>query len=1156
MQKYFFKTIILLSVVFVLTFGGAPFAKAENLTPSTAESLISILQTQIYNLKLQLINLQLDNLKQQFLAALPTISTTTPTITTAPPATGIIVVRKITIGGDSVFPFNSNANGYGSFTISSNANIGFYNLVVAPGTYIINEGVTAGWTKTGDTCLPSITVASGGTVSCTVTNTKSIVNNPVPTINNITPTPTTPITTETTTPLTGTTNPTPTSTTSPPPPTTTTTPLTTTPTPATTTPTQNQIPSNFSSTTPEVSTPITSLPTSVSSSILYGQTSPAVSYLQQALMQSGYFISAGATGFFGNQTVEALGKFQTDNKILVDPSLLGKIVGPKTYTAFAQYGFNFSAMDAENTSENTPESSSATTTPTVTPFSSAPAAAGPAPTPTATTSTTIPTTTPINNQTPRIDSVNPNSVTVGGPGRSYTVTGKGFVSSSVVWLNIEARTTIYYSVTELQVYIPYTDLITATTFYITVVNPVGVTSNAVSFTVSAVTTPPIIPPATPSTNNPVPIIIYIEPTTIEVGQYPNGLSLKVFCTNCDSSSIIKYDGLSRITSYNNGIFNNYLTTSISSWDITLAGIHKITIFNPAPVGGTSNAVFFNIENPTPVITSISPTSAITGSAVPITITINGTGFVSTSEVQIFGSSGWQKNNYIYDSSTKLKLIIPISELLNPKTIELRIFNPGLGGGTSNSINFPVLAVNPVPNITSISPQSIGRGGPDLNLAVYGNNFATNSIVRFDGQNKSTKDITIISNSGGSTNSLSAIILASDLLTNGTHNITIFNPGPGGGTSNSVVLTVTNTNATTGTLIVNKNTVNEDDTFAFDVRGGLTGNVDFLNTKMQIETINNVGSTGSIILYSGVYDVEEFTDSRRWIVTSSSCNIAGGGTTGTFDLNKTLRGFNIESNSTVTCTFNNTYDYGTTSNLNNNPTPSPTIITNPTASIPVTSVSPTTNNYKISFGQTNNGVGNLQMVLIAIGLLDVDPTGYFGFATSTALSTLQTTTFGLSSTNPNNGKNAGPWTQTMMRQTYNVDIQDNTQAKVFFEQASTTTESFGPGQSTPAGSSAQGSSRVTNICERHFPVPGVRWSCETVEFFGAECTQLNSSKEEPTKFVRGTNCDGSKTKSDAPCPLGYKCANKSDTSYQCTALGRSEPSIFKIGQCQNSSKSKQ
>ena len=162
MQKYFFKTIILLSVVFVLTFGGAPFAKAENLTPSTAESLISILQTQIYNLKLQLINLQLDNLKQQFLAALPTISTTTPTITTAPPATGIIVVRKITIGGDSVFPFNSNANGYGSFTISSNANIGFYNLVVAPGTYIINEGVTAGWTKTGDTCLPSITVASGG----------------------------------------------------------------------------------------------------------------------------------------------------------------------------------------------------------------------------------------------------------------------------------------------------------------------------------------------------------------------------------------------------------------------------------------------------------------------------------------------------------------------------------------------------------------------------------------------------------------------------------------------------------------------------------------------------------------------------------------------------------------------------------------------------------------------------------------------------------------------------------------------------------------------------------------------------------------------------------------------------------------------------------
>ncbi len=92
--------------------------------------------------------------------------------------------------------------------------------------------------------------------------------------------------------------------------------------------------------------------------------------------------------------------------------------------------------------------------------------------------------TPTNNLVPTITSISPSPVIVGGAGRSYTVTGTGFVSGSVVNLNGSARLTTYTSATQLSVYLPYTDIAAAGTFNITVANPniVG-TSNSIQFTV-------------------------------------------------------------------------------------------------------------------------------------------------------------------------------------------------------------------------------------------------------------------------------------------------------------------------------------------------------------------------------------------------------------------------------------------------------------------------------------------------------------------------------------------------------------------------------------------------------------------------------------------------------------------------------------------------
>lgn len=89
--------------------------------------------------------------------------------------------------------------------------------------------------------------------------------------------------------------------------------------------------------------------------------------------------------------------------------------------------------------------------------------------------------------------------------------------------------------------------------------------------------------------------------------------------------------------------------------------------------------------------------------------------------------------------------------------------------------------NPVPVISSISPTSKTAGDAQFTLTVNGNGFVSGAIVRVGGADRVTTFV-------GDTQ-LTATIPASDVASAGTLSITVFNPTPGGGTSNSVTLTV-------------------------------------------------------------------------------------------------------------------------------------------------------------------------------------------------------------------------------------------------------------------------------------------------------------------------------------------------------------------------------
>ncbi len=91
---------------------------------------------------------------------------------------------------------------------------------------------------------------------------------------------------------------------------------------------------------------------------------------------------------------------------------------------------------------------------------------------------------------PTLTSLSPNSAAVNGPAFTLTVNGDGFVSGSVVRWNGTARPTTVVSGSRLTAAIPASDFVTAGFRQITVLNPGGATSNALSFPVNAFTVSP------------------------------------------------------------------------------------------------------------------------------------------------------------------------------------------------------------------------------------------------------------------------------------------------------------------------------------------------------------------------------------------------------------------------------------------------------------------------------------------------------------------------------------------------------------------------------------------------------------------------------------------------------------------------------------------
>jgi hypothetical protein len=278
--------------------------------------------------------------------------------------------------------------------------------------------------------------------------------------------------------------------------------------------------------------------------------------------------------------------------------------------------------------------------------------------------------------------------------------------------------------------------------------------------------------------NATPVISSLNPP----GVVPESasFSLGVTGTGFVNGATATVGGIARAVTF---VSATSLTIAVQASDVASQGNVPIVVTNPTPCAAgncVSNSVNLNVApgSPVPTITATSAPPGLNYVGGPsFTLSVGGTNFVPTSVVQVNGSA--RATTYV--SSTYMTAIVLASDMTAVGTLNISVYTPPPGGGTSGTTGFLVIAP-PAPTLTSISPTTVASGSGAFTLTANGSFFAGTSVIQINGMARATTYVNV--------GQLTATILVGDIASVGTPSITVFTPTPGGGTSSPQALTVT------------------------------------------------------------------------------------------------------------------------------------------------------------------------------------------------------------------------------------------------------------------------------------------------------------------------------------------------------------------------------
>ena len=167
----------------------------------------------------------------------------------------------------------------------------------------------------------------------------------------------------------------------------------------------------------------------------------------------------------------------------------------------------------------------------------------------------------------------------------------------------------------------------------------------------------------------------------------------------------------------------------------------------------------------PTLTAVTPSAIPSGSSA-YTIVVTGHGFAADSRVRLDGV----EHATTFTSAQELRAPLVAAELADARAVDVTVVNPD--NSVSNALE--LLITNPVPVLDSVTPGSLLVGDSARALVVRGRGFQRNSIIRWNGVARTTRFI--------SETDLEADVTASDVSWGTTVNLSVYNPGPGGGTA--------------------------------------------------------------------------------------------------------------------------------------------------------------------------------------------------------------------------------------------------------------------------------------------------------------------------------------------------------------------------------------
>jgi hypothetical protein len=195
------------------------------------------------------------------------------------------------------------------------------------------------------------------------------------------------------------------------------------------------------------------------------------------------------------------------------------------------------------------------------------------------------------NPVPVVTGMSPSQTLAGGAAFNLTVIGDGFVQGSTVYWNGQDRTTGYVSPMLLNATVRASDVATAGTAFVSVVNPSpggGQSATALVFSVL----------------NATPVVASLEPASVWAGG--PAFTLTVRGSGFTSQSTVQWAGVDRPTAF---VSPERLTAQVGAADVAHGGQQSVRVFTPSPGGGLSGAAFLDVRDD-----DVPPVTTVTGLA--------------------------------------------------------------------------------------------------------------------------------------------------------------------------------------------------------------------------------------------------------------------------------------------------------------------------------------------------------------------------------------------------------------------------------------------------------------------------------------------------------------------------------------------------------------